>query len=116
MTHPQKGMTLDERSLGDSHEKEAGLLPPIDKGLTEAPETLPSTYFCTWHGEEAGKRRASTCLLTRSIYVRGRQRDEIDAAPFLACTLTTLCCLCEMEVIDAMPELQLQRTTRTSAT
>lgn len=47
MTHPQKGMTLDERSLGDSHEKEAGLLPPIDKGLTEAPETLPSTYFCT---------------------------------------------------------------------
>lgn len=31
MTHPQKGMTLDERSLGDLREKEAGCCPQLTR-------------------------------------------------------------------------------------
>lgn len=78
MTHPRKGMTLGACSLGDSErEGEKGT-----QGLTGSPETPPSTYFCTWHGDEQGEDREGECI-TRPPYVRGRQRTEIECCALL---------------------------------
>lgn len=96
-THPRKGMTLDAFSLGDSAREGDRSPPSIDKGLTESPEKLPSNLFLyIARGKTRGGqgRGSASNMPTR---VRGRQRTEIDAAPFLACTvylgrLNIVCC------------------------
>lgn len=85
LTHPQKGMTLGACSLGDFARGGDRLLSSIDKGLTETPETLPSTFLFLYMARgRAGTRRASTSLPCTPKYVAG-SAPRFEAAPFLAC-------------------------------